>query len=291
MRLLSPRELADALGVSESSLKRWVDAGKIQAARTEGGHRRITLSEAVRFVRETGAPVARPEILEMGDIANVRGASRSDEAFRHYLLEGDAPAARGWLLQRYLAGDQVAALCDGPVRAAMYHIGELWQHDAEGVFIEHRATDCALQALFALRAAIEPPATAPIALGCAPEGDPYLIPSMMAALVLASTGLRAINLGPDTPSSALALAIARHRPALVWISASVPLVAPDELQALIDRPGEAVIAVGGRFGDVPLTSGNARRFENMAQLAAFGESLLERNQGSAATSPRLPEPH
>ena len=29
MRLLSTRELADALGVSESSLKRWVDAGRI----------------------------------------------------------------------------------------------------------------------------------------------------------------------------------------------------------------------------------------------------------------------
>jgi lysyl-tRNA synthetase class 2 len=32
MRLLSPRELADALDDSESSLKRWVDAGKITAA-------------------------------------------------------------------------------------------------------------------------------------------------------------------------------------------------------------------------------------------------------------------
>jgi len=61
VRLLSPRELADALGVSESSLKRWVDAGKITAARTEGGHRRIALQEAVRFIRETGAPLARPE--------------------------------------------------------------------------------------------------------------------------------------------------------------------------------------------------------------------------------------
>jgi len=40
MRQLSPRELAEALGVSESSLKRWVDAGKIAASRTEGGHRR-----------------------------------------------------------------------------------------------------------------------------------------------------------------------------------------------------------------------------------------------------------
>src|SRR5690242_3719305 len=63
MRHLSPRDLADALGVSESSLKRWVDAGKLAAFRTEGGHRRIAVSEALRFIRETGAPVARPELL------------------------------------------------------------------------------------------------------------------------------------------------------------------------------------------------------------------------------------
>ncbi|MFT3697945.1 MAG: helix-turn-helix domain-containing protein [Kofleriaceae bacterium] len=279
MRLLSPRELADALGVSESSLKRWVDAGKIQAARTEGGHRRITLSEAVRFVRETGAPVARPEILDMGDITSVRGASRSEEAFRHYLIEGDAAAARGWLLERYLAGEAVASLCDGPVKAAMYYIGELWQHDAEGVFIEHRATDVALQALFALRAVIDPPANAPLAIGCGPQGDPYIIPSMMAALVLSSVGVRTMNLGADTPVSALTLAVARHQPALVWISASTPLVAPDPLQEFVAN-SRYVIAVGGRFGDVlAAMDPRAQRFESMTELAAYGEALTTQSSG------------
>ena len=61
--LLSPRDLADAIGVSESSLKRWADAGKIQVSRTDGGHRRIPLAEAVRFIRATGAQVVRPDIL------------------------------------------------------------------------------------------------------------------------------------------------------------------------------------------------------------------------------------
>ena len=62
-RLLSPKELADAIGVSESSLKRWADAGRLQVARTEGGHRRIPIAEAVRFIRDTGAVVVRPDLL------------------------------------------------------------------------------------------------------------------------------------------------------------------------------------------------------------------------------------
>ena len=66
--LLSPRELADAIGASESSLKRWTDGGLIVATRTAGGHRRIPLAEAIRFIRETAQPVVRPEILGLGDI-------------------------------------------------------------------------------------------------------------------------------------------------------------------------------------------------------------------------------
>ena len=44
---LSPKTLADALGTSESSVRRWCDAGKMAAIRTAGGHRRIARAEAM----------------------------------------------------------------------------------------------------------------------------------------------------------------------------------------------------------------------------------------------------
>ena len=44
---LSPRNLAAAVGVSESSVKRWADEGRIRTALTPGGSRRIQLREAV----------------------------------------------------------------------------------------------------------------------------------------------------------------------------------------------------------------------------------------------------
>ena len=277
LRLLSPRELADALGVSESSLKRWVDSGKIQAARTDGGHRRIALQEAVRFIRETGAPLARPELLDMPDIA----ASRlGDDAFRHFLVEGDAAGARAWLLGRYLAGATVAELCDGPVCEAMHRIGELWQHDADGVFIEHRATDLCIQALAQLRATFEPIATAPFALGATPEGDPYLVATFMAAMVIASVGLRPINLGPNTPVEALERAFARYQPALVWVSASVTVQHARELEAwLKSLPPTTVAVVGGRSGQ---DIAGVRYLDSMADLADVSTSVLREASASHA---------
>ena len=66
--LLTPKELAEALGASESSVRRWVDSGDIRIARTAGGHRRIPLTEAIRFIRLINAPVVRPELLGLGSL-------------------------------------------------------------------------------------------------------------------------------------------------------------------------------------------------------------------------------
>jgi len=61
--LLSPRELATAIGVSESSLRRWADAGRVEMMRTAGGHRRIPVAEALKFVRRERLQVVRPDLL------------------------------------------------------------------------------------------------------------------------------------------------------------------------------------------------------------------------------------
>lgn len=276
MRLLSPRELAEALGVSESSLKRWVDSGKIRAMRTDGGHRRIALSEAVRFVRDTGAPVARPDLLDMPEVAIAHQRTlRGSDQLLDYLIEGDVVGARGWLLGRYLSGLSIASLCDGPIKEAMHALGELWNHDKGGVFIEHRGTDVCLQALAHLRGTFEPAVTAPLALGGTPEDDPYLLPSFMAATVIAAAGMRAMNLGPDTPVSALEHAAIAHKPCLVWISASAPLPAP-RARAIAkwanSLPRSITVVCGGRACE-PLADGGVRFLPAMTDLLALAVSL------------------
>ena len=50
-RALEALEVADALGVSVSTIQRWVDAGSIEATRTMGKHRRVLLSSVLEFAR------------------------------------------------------------------------------------------------------------------------------------------------------------------------------------------------------------------------------------------------
>ena len=271
VRHLSPRDLADALGVSESSLKRWVDAGKIYAFRTEGGHRRIALDEAVRFIRETRVPIARPELLGLPPSIVAERARLLDP-----LLDGDVEGARGFLLARYLAGAPIAELADGPIREAMTALGELWRHDDRGVFIEHRATDACLQAIASLRGMLERPTNAPLALGAGPEDDPYIIAPFLAAMVTTVAGFRTINLGPDTPLAALQEAAQHHRPHLIWMSASSP-INPARARAIgkwLGSVQSATVVVGGRHGEA-LAAGQrrVRHLATMTELAALASAL------------------
>ena len=87
LQLITPRQLADAIGVSESSLKRWADAGKIHVSRTDGGHRRIALTEAVRFIRDTKSTVVRPDLLGLPSNEN-----SMDAALTSLLVAGSASA-------------------------------------------------------------------------------------------------------------------------------------------------------------------------------------------------------
>src|ERR1700712_5534980 len=134
-KLLTSKEIAEAIGRSESSLRRWTNRRGIRAARTVGGHRRIAMSEAIRFVRETGATVVRPDLLGLPDTPTTEGgAPLGDRSLEQRLYDalhaGDVGGARGCVVGLSLGGMSVAAICDGPVRHAMERIGELWRDDA-----------------------------------------------------------------------------------------------------------------------------------------------------------------
>jgi MerR family transcriptional regulator, light-induced transcriptional regulator len=283
---LSPKVLALAIGVSESSLKRWADEGRLTVERTAGGHRRIPLAEAVHFIRRSGLTPVRPELLRLpGDalVAGRQAADRATAAERLYdaLLRDRSAEARSLLLSLYLDGASLAWLCDDVIRGALARIGDLWQHDARGVFLEHRAIETCTRSLVQLRLLLPAAADdAPRAVGGAFEGDVYQIPSAMAALVLAGTGYSAENLGADTPATALVAALQHYRPRLIWLSFSAPPRNPRDagraLDELADEAGDAALVVGGRgAGDVPLPDRpDVHRLGSMAELSAFARGLV-----------------
>lgn len=73
-------ETARLCQVSPLSIINWVNAGRLAAFRTPGGHRRIRRDDLVRFMRENGIPIpddlkdgsGRPRVLVVDDDAGIR---------------------------------------------------------------------------------------------------------------------------------------------------------------------------------------------------------------------------
>lgn len=292
----TPRELSAALDVSESSIKRWVDDGLLAATRTAGGHRRIAIAEAVRFLRSSGTSVAGPIRLFGAGVSVVPADDTSTDGLGDRLFDllrrDDDESSRSLILGAFLGGWSIAALADGPIRSAMARIGELWRHSGEGIVIEHRAVDVILQAFGQLRGLLPPPgAEAPGAIGGAPAGDPYLLPSQLTAAALAEVGFRDRNLGPDTPFAVLMDAARRHRPRLVWLSVSARADDDrrlrDDLITFADdlAPLGATVGFGGRHAPFVPPGSRVVRFAAIGELAAYARGLLVAGADTGTVAP------
>jgi excisionase family DNA binding protein len=284
-QFLSPKDFAAALGVSESTVRRWVDSGAINVSRTTGGHRRIDLSDAIGFIRESGMPVRKPHLLGLADLAGAPDLSRRTDdptqLLGDALEQGDAVQVRAMLVSMYLAGHSVAELCDGLIAPAMHKIGTFWEHRDDGIMIEHRATDICIAALNQLRTLLPTPtADALVALGGALPDDPYLLPSLMAATVVAVEGWRVTNLGPRSPADVLIAAAQTSGAQLVWLSVSVEESADDVMRHATRIADElhddgVSVVVGGRALPQPFKRNrpNLHEARSMTELAAFARGL------------------
>ena len=256
-------------------MKRWIDAGDLRAARTAGGHRRVTQREAVRFIRERRLPVLDPVALGLPELAPAlaeEGALTTDVLIDAF-LSPEAAQAGPLLVAAFLRGASLPALFDGSLRETMHHLGTLWSHGDDGILFEHRATDVVIQAVSQIRSLLPAPRpSAPVAVGAAAADDPYLLPSLLVATVLADTGFRVTNLGPHTPAAVLAQTARRADADLVWLSLSVPYGAlADDLDVVHSAMPGVPLVVGGREVGPPSVpaSEHLHIFPDLGALSMF----------------------
>ena len=252
--LLTPKQVAQAIGVSESSLKRWCDRGLIDTVKTPGGHRRMTASGVMAFLRQRDQPLVRPEVLGLPSNTGKtnRVLDRAAEQFHEALAAGDEEVSRQVILDLYLAEHKLAKIFDLVIAPAYHRIGERWKCAELEVFQERRAVEIGSRILGELRRLLPAPKPgAPLAIGGTWESDPYQLPTSLIELTLRESGWRATNLGASLPFDTLEAALTRDRPSLFWLSVSV--VADEERFVEqyshffeLAEAQQTAVAVGGR---------------------------------------------
>lgn len=270
---ITTRQAAQALGVSEASLKRWCDQGLLPAVRTPGGHRRLPLSGVVQFVRERHLELVRPNLLGLPDFTP--RTPGDTEAFRvavQTALElADEHELRRLVVGSYLAGVPAAVILDDLVAPAFRAIGDRWAHGAVAVYEERRAVELCTRELHQLRMFLPAPRPdAPQAIGGTLTDDPYSLPTTMLEIALCEAGWRAKSYGCGLPAATLVDALRKVRPRVLWLSVSTFgseqqfLTDYATLYAMAQELGVAVL-VGGRMLSAELRA--------RIQYSAYGDNL------------------
>ncbi|MBL9124499.1 MAG: B12-binding domain-containing protein [Planctomycetaceae bacterium] len=281
--LLTPKQVARAIGVSESSLKRWCDKGLLTTQKTVGGHRRLPFNDVIQFLRQSGQRLSQPELLGLPATAGQGSTviSRACEQVVAALVVGDAEQVRRLIVDLYLAGQRAVEICDKVLAEALHRIGQQWGHGEVEVYQERRAVEIVVRVLYELREmlpSLSP--SAPAAFGGTLSGDFYILPTTMAELALREAGWRADSFGTNLPPETFAAALASNCAPLAWLSVSH---IPDRTTFLSDYERVAraaslagtALVVGGRALDAELRQDMqfAAACDNFRHLVGFAANL------------------
>lgn len=124
----TPKQVARALGVSESSIKRWVDSGKIEAVRTAGGHRKVLLSSIVQLARDQGYTIVRPEVLGLAAESSKCNLQDARDQLLETLIDGDESASQAIIEPLYHNGLTMVEIADHVLAPVFHEIGSRSAH-------------------------------------------------------------------------------------------------------------------------------------------------------------------
>lgn len=222
--LYSPKAVAKAIGVSESSLKRWVDAGKIAATKTAGGHRRLQRSEVISFLRgRKKYELLDPVSIGLPDLSGVAVANLEEAADRYHesLISENETSCHRLLTYLYVNGWPMEEIADQVIGEAFSKIGVQWQHGKLEIYQERRAVEICLSGLHQLKSIlVTPQPMALSAIGGTIENDHYSICPKAIEVVLVSHGWQATSMGTNLPFSTLLKSALTKRPNLMWLGAN-----------------------------------------------------------------------
>ena len=275
--------MARAIGVSESTLKRWCDQGLIPTARTMGGHRRLLVSAVVRFLQKSQRVLVAPQVLGLPATCGKsdRILDRAPERLGEGLLAGDEALCRHIVFDLWLAGQSVALIADHVIDVAFAQIGQRCARREADIYHERQACEIMRRILHELQTGLAPPDLQHIALAATADGDHNSLPVIIAESVLQQCGWHARSLGSSLPFESLAAAVCDKRPQLLWLNVSIIADAPafreglGRLHAATVETGTA-LAVGGlalRDRSLLLGLNSSAHCESMQQLAEFAGAL------------------
>lgn len=262
-------DVAQALGVGVSSIKRWTDDGELESIKTVGGHRRYTLAAVWSFAQARGFSTEALPPVEDIDFEGAELIAPSAEELCGSLVaalrEGDGASIRRIFARHAAWEGGSAAFFDRVVGRALELLGEEWFSGDAGVDEEHRASNLLLEWFERLRPQNE--TEGDVALLACPPGELHDLPLRMVRLILEWNGWTTDYLGASLPWNALESALESKRPRVVLMSARSAEAFDEEAFRRIATLGKrrnTLIGIGGQWA-----RGGVRREDSVLRFRSI----------------------
>jgi DNA-binding transcriptional MerR regulator len=282
--------VARRLGIAPATLRTWDRRyGLGPTGHAFGRHRRFTDADVERLQamrRLTQEGVAPADAARLAAASTASIAPEPVQALggggRVLALPGSSPDVRGLAraamsldaaavtatIRRSLRDVGVAATWHGLVGPVLNGVGERWEATGEGVEVEHLLAESALAALRG-SAAPEPLGSPRVLLACTPD-DYHSLPLHVLAAALAEQRIASRNLGGAVPPDALADAVRRVGPSVLFLWSSLRGTGdPAQLADVPVTAPAASILVGGAgwwLEDLPPRAAYSRDVPHAVEL-------------------------
>jgi excisionase family DNA binding protein len=281
----SPKAVAKAIGVSESSLKRWCDSGKISASKTAGGHRRLSHADIISFLHKNESSLQEPEVIDLprAESHSISSSAAAQDLLYQHLIDGNERGSRDLFVYLFVNLWPLQKIVDEVITPAFAKIGVDWSSGKLDVYQERRGCEVCVAAMKSLRKMIpDAPETARKVIGGSISQEPFSVPTLSAEICLAGAGWNARSLDGNVPLTTYLEIAQTERPELFWLSISQvanesQLISElNQFRAAIDPSVSLVVGGSGVSESILSRLNSVVAAASMSHLIQYAETVPRR---------------
>ena len=237
--LLSSKQVAQMLGVNESSVKRWADSNYLKCIKTPGGHRKFSILDVNEFIsnRKHDSIHEFPEHPDISNNTEFLDKIKSKdfrwlaEQFYIHLISANRDKIFEFLKSAHIHHLSLTTIFDQILQPALYKIGVNWEHNVITVDQEHQASAALFSCLVRLNnETVKKPSNGKTAVLAVIENDYHELPLKCLKLLIENEGWTVIYLGANVPFFSIDSAVKKYRPELTLISSTLRVQDQSEIE-------------------------------------------------------------